>query len=1394
MQHRISPFARVVTIVALLLFLTGAALAQYRQPRITQRIDENTSVRLAGNTRSEAMNPSLVRGAAPDSLPIEHILLFLQRSPQQEQALDAYIEELNDPQSPNFHKWMTPEQFGEYGVDDGDIQQVTNWLESQGFTVNRVYNNKILIDFSGTAGDVNRAFHTQMVNLEVKGEKHLANASDPQIPAALAPVIRGIFSLHDFRPHAMHKSVSQYTFSGCAASSSHPTEPGTCYELTPQDNQTIYNLTPLYQAGYSGQGQTIAVVEDTNAYGTDFATYRSTFGLSTAYPLGNLVTVHPGGCTNPGTNADDGEANIDVEVASAIAPSATIELESCPSGTVTFGGLIALQNRLNGSAPYPGVVSVSYGVCEAANGDGGNAAFSNTYQQAAAYGVSVFGASGDEGPSSCSVDFTNTGYDVTSLGISGWTSTAWNVSVGGTDFEDTYNTKYGYPSNTPLSTYWNATNTSGYGSAKSYIPEIPWNDACASTLIAEYARGSFNTYGASGTGMCNTSPYSTTSGYLISAAASGGASNCYSGSGGANTTSALITEPNCQGLAKPAWQSAYGVPYDGVRDIPDVSMFASNGLWGHYEVVCWSDPAYTSSGSAVCTGAPSTWSGFGGTSVSSPTMAAIQALVNQRTGTTWGLPLSYYYQMGQAEYGTQGGTFNGSACNSSASGGPASTCVFNDVTQGDIDVACRYNGTAEEAHCYKPSTNGVDSTDNVTAATVINGGSGYTSAPTCTIAGPTNNQPYKTPTGTTLWAGGTQATCTAAVNTGSTTAVWTVVIASASSAGFQIVLTNNAGATICGPYTLAGSSTTTIATALTTSLGACSTYVTATRSSATVTITSKTGGYAGNFNVGFGANGDIFEEAYVTITNTTKGQGPNYVSGITIGTAGTGYQPDTPITLTGVGSGAIAVANTTPATPSQSYQPAYGAAPGYDLATGLGSPNACNFVTSSVWGAYTPAAQTITFPNPGPVTYGVSPITLTATATSGLAVTYQVISGPGTVNGSTLTVTGAGTIVVEADQAGNCVTAAATPVQDSIVVNPASQSITVTIPAPASKAYGGQFTVAATATSGLPVSYSSAGGCTNSGATFTMTSGTDACTVYFDQAGNANYNAATEVTETVTATKASQTITVTIPAPASAAYGSQFTVAATASSGLTVTYGSAGGCSNSGATYTMTSGTTACTVKFDQAGNGNYNAATEVTESVAATKVTLTVTADNKSMNVGSPVPTLTASYSGFIPGDTSAVLTGSPALSTTATNNSLPGPYPITVTQGTLASANYSFAFVNGTMTVNQVVGTVQITATSTLTKNGDGSYAATITLKNTGTGTALNVVLTTATLGTPSGTPLPQSAGSIAPGGSSAPLYLTFPLTAGSSGAAVVEKLGGTYTGGSFTLSTRVTLPAAP
>jgi subtilisin family serine protease len=195
-------------------------------------------------------------------------------------------------------------------------------------------------------------------------------------------------------------------------------------------------------------------------------------------------------------------------------------------------------------------------------------------------------------------------------------------------------------------------------------------------------------------------------------AGAGGASSCATGNGGAAQEGAAVSDTYCQGYPKPSYQSGsallngkavYGSSSDGVRDVPDVSMFASNGPWGHFETVCWSDPSQTAGGATPCSGLPSTWAGFGGTSVAAPSMAAIQALVNQKTGQKLGQPQSRLLPDRAKRVRRIGGTFQGSSCNASGSGGPADVCVFNDVTQGDNDVACEDDGTTAESQCYKPS-------------------------------------------------------------------------------------------------------------------------------------------------------------------------------------------------------------------------------------------------------------------------------------------------------------------------------------------------------------------------------------------------------------------------------------------------------------------------------------------------------------------------------------------------------------------------------------------------------------------------------------------------------------------------------------------------------------------
>lgn len=675
-----------------------SAPAGFPAQMIVNSVNEAELTTLAGNTRPEA-NAANDQGAVDGAMPMPHMLLQLKRAPEREAALKQLIDDLHDPSSESFHQWLTPQEFAlHYGVASEDAATVTRWLQTHGFKVNGVTPGSMLIDFSGTAAEVAQAFHTEIHRYVVNGVSHIANAGDPKIPAALAPAVAGIVSLHDFRPKGQlvprRKPDYTYTYQNT-----------TFHALVAGDIATIYNLKPLFERGYTGKGQTIMVVEDTYLYTTsDWAVFRDTFGLA-KYSSGSLTQVSPSGgipCTNPGFQGnhkdpgygDDGEAAIDVEWASAAAPGAAIVLAACEDTPTTFGGLIALVNALSGPKDtLPSVVSISYGEAEAYNGETANLTYYLAYEQAAAEGVSVFVSSGDE--DAMSADDGNPAQH--GIGVSGFTSTPYNVSVGGLDF--------GYTAlGVDPSIYWRSTNSPTYSSALSYIQEIPWDGSCASSLLSAY-------YGGTAPAVfCNSSAVTSTTSplnYFLNAfGGSGGPSGCALG----NPAVPGVVGGSCVGYPKPKWQSGvFGNPDDGVRDIPDVSLFASNGIFDAYYVVCWSNPDPNVGGGYACTGAPSAWAGFGGTSVSSPIMAGIQALVDEKTKSRWGNPNTVYYALAKGEYGRKGSA----ACNSATVPKTGNSCIFYDVTQGDNVGACtKLKGKTYDCFLEKGNEYGISSTSD----------------------------------------------------------------------------------------------------------------------------------------------------------------------------------------------------------------------------------------------------------------------------------------------------------------------------------------------------------------------------------------------------------------------------------------------------------------------------------------------------------------------------------------------------------------------------------------------------------------------------------------------------------------------------------------------------------
>ncbi len=513
LRHALTfPFTLCLTIAG------SAVLGSAQTPSdsmISGAIDDSVLVTLTGNTHPLAL-PRYDLGAVADSLPLQHMYLELRRSPAQEKALAAVLTAMQTPNSPSYHKWLSAEELGKtYGPAAEDITQVQDWLSGHGLQVNGVSKSGLTLDVSGNAAQVREAFHTEIHSYGIKGQQYVANASDPEIPAALSSLVAGFSSLNSFFPKpALVKITPAFSFSDAN---------GEQYNEAPADFATIYNVTPLYTAKtpITGKGQTVVVLEDGDVDSSDVNTFRYRFGLSTY--SGTFSQIHPGpGCGNPGRNAAEMEAAVDAEWAGAIAPDATVDLASCADTETTFGAFIAAQNLLDLASPPP-IMSLSYSGCEARQGPSGNLYIEKLWQQAALEGVSVFVSAGDDGPAGCDVDTAS--YAVGGIQANGLASTPYDTATGGTDFLDFYEKSF--------PTYWNNGNGPGGKSARSYVPEMTWDDSCASLIVEDY-------YGEpGGDTWCNFVLYADPPGPGI-AAGSGAPSFVY---------------------AKPAWQeNVYGNP------------------------------------------------------------------------------------------------------------------------------------------------------------------------------------------------------------------------------------------------------------------------------------------------------------------------------------------------------------------------------------------------------------------------------------------------------------------------------------------------------------------------------------------------------------------------------------------------------------------------------------------------------------------------------------------------------------------------------------------------------------------------------------------------------------------------------------------------------------------
>ena len=661
--------AKLLPLSALCLIASSACFAQVpsARVRITQPVDESKLTVLHGNTYPLA-RPQFDRGAAPYSLPMQRMQLVLKRGAEREAALDTLMAQQQDKSSPNYHKWLTPDQFGsDFGPSDQDIQTITSWLQSHGFQVDNISKGRTLIEFSGTAAQVQEAFHTPIHSFMVNGVRHWANVNDPAIPTALAPVVAGVSSLHNFFPRRLSRSIlpratstrgstrglamPQFTFTD--------TQNNTNFALGPADFGIIYNVLPLWNSGLDGTGQTIAIVTDSNINVQDIQDFRSVFGLPANAPK---VTVNG---TDPGiqVNGDEIEALLDVEWAGAVARNANINLVVSASTNTSFGGDLSANFIINENPPPP-ILSESFGACELDIGTTQNAMYNSMWQQAAAEGITVLVSTGDNGSASCDVSQVTglpSGPAQFGLEVNGIASTPFNVAVGGTDFDDF----------SDASNFWNSTNASGtQASAKSYIPETTWNDTCTNAVV--YATVfSF----ANATTFCNNIQATQNQfgiDFTLPVAASGGKSNC--------TTSDGTNQSSCTGgYPKPSWQVGVTPAGDLTRDLPDVSLFAGDGLISaSFYVICERDmQGTTSTTSAPCKLSTGAFVGVGGTSVSAQAFAGVMALVDQKAGGPQGNANEILYPLFAAQSGS---------CNTN--GPPAATCIFNDITSGTIAMPC----------------------------------------------------------------------------------------------------------------------------------------------------------------------------------------------------------------------------------------------------------------------------------------------------------------------------------------------------------------------------------------------------------------------------------------------------------------------------------------------------------------------------------------------------------------------------------------------------------------------------------------------------------------------------------------------------------------------------------
>ncbi len=644
-------------------------------PRITTPVNESSLVTLTGNVSSRA-RAEFDLGAASPSTQLSHVRLMLSRTSAQETALNKYLADLQDKSSPNYHKWLTPAQFGKlYGPADSDIAAIVAWLQSRGLRVDGVSSGRTNIAFSGTVAQIEQAFHTSIHSYQANGEQFFSNNSNPKIPAALAGVVSGVARLNTIRPRpqhvanrlgkydpATHRLKAAQPFQSRRPRAQMTTGSGTTDDpyllfIVPGDAATIYDTPNSLNAGFTtgtsitGTGVTIGVGGDAVIQASTVASFRNRFLGDSNQPI--ITNVD-----NTTATGDTDEAYIDTELAGGLAPGATIHFYTASTLDIAIEQMLA-DNSVD-------IFSLSFGECELQLTTAENALISSWWQQAATQGIAVTVATGDNGSAGCDNNSTETAA-TNGLAVSGYASTPYNIAVGGTDLiglldQSTFTTYVSDPSAN--------SGTTLYRTAQGYIPESTWNDSTATDGVLD-------------ANIPFTDP-------------SSGATNINGGSGGVSTcstntsTDAAIGTCN-DGYIKPAWQVGIGVPDSvtdpvngGFRDIPDISLMSGAGGDNASWLVCTDDVGPNSATPPVNVTANCTdqsdgqfyFFGFGGTSTASPAFAGILALVQNACSLSAPTKCSPG-RLGQAAKQLYD-LYNGAGAGS----------IFKDITVGNNSVYC----------------------------------------------------------------------------------------------------------------------------------------------------------------------------------------------------------------------------------------------------------------------------------------------------------------------------------------------------------------------------------------------------------------------------------------------------------------------------------------------------------------------------------------------------------------------------------------------------------------------------------------------------------------------------------------------------------------------------------